>query len=189
MEARAAGRVRAPSGPPDAATVIVVGAVAGLIAGMMMALYQMIVGAIATEPTAVPGIGSSFWTAVTSIPSVLFGMQWFHGGFEFWAVLFGLIGHMMNSIVIGIVGVWISTRILGSYPSPAAAVFVGVMFALVVEVVLVNIVINGILQTVDTFYTSTPEWSWWVAHAIFGMILGLVASVILRQTAAPARAR
>lgn len=30
---------------------------------------------------------------------------------------------------------------------------------------------------------STPEWSWWVSHAVFGMTLGLVGSVLLRRRA------
>jgi hypothetical protein len=30
---------------------------------MVMAMWQMIVGAVAQQPTAVPGIDTSFWTA------------------------------------------------------------------------------------------------------------------------------
>ena len=43
------------------------GAISGVAAGMVMAIWQMVVGAIAQAPTAAPGIDSSFWTTVTSI--------------------------------------------------------------------------------------------------------------------------
>ena len=127
-----------------------------------------------------PGIDSSFWTAVTSIPSVLFGIQWFHGSFEFWAVFLGLMGHMMNSAILGVVGIALATSLLGRRPSPVAAVAFGMTFGLVLEVVVVNLIVNQI-QDVNTLYTSTPEWSWWVAHAMFGAILGLVGSTLLRR--------
>ena len=163
-----------------AATLIKVGAIAGLAGGIVMAMWQMVVGAIATEPTAVPGIDSSFWTAVTSIPSVLFGQQWFHGSFDLWAVILGLMGHMMNSIVIGIVGVTLATAVLGARPRVLSAVAFGMAFGLVLEVVVVNLIVNHV-QDVNTLYTSTPEWSWWAAHVMFGATLGLIASTLLRR--------
>lgn len=176
MEAHAAPAPRVSA----AGSVVPVGLIAGAVGGMMMAMWQMIVGAIATEPTAVPGIDSSFWTTVTSIPSVLFGEQWFHGGFEFWAVFLGLMGHMMNSMMLGVIGVGILTAVQGRRPNPIGAIMQGVMFGLVLELVIVNLIVNQI-QDVNTLYTSTPEWSWWVAHGIFGMTLGAVAAGLLRQ--------
>lgn len=92
-----------------ALAVVQVGAIAGLAGGMMMAMWQMVVGAIAQDPTAVPGIDTSFWTAVTSIPSVIFGQSWFHGSFELGAVFVGLLGHMMNSMMLG-PSAWASQR-------------------------------------------------------------------------------
>lgn len=171
---------RVSGGRVSGATLVRAGVIGGLAAGMVMAMWQMVVGAIAQEPTALPGIDSSFWTAVTSIPSVLFGIQWFHGGFEFWAVFFGLMGHMMNSAMLGVVGVTLATTLLGSRPSVGGAIALGMAFGLLLEVVIVNLVVNQI-QDVNTLYTSTPEWSWWVAHAMFGATLGLVASTLLRR--------
>ena len=43
----------------------------------------------------------------------------------------------------------------------------GMAYGLVLEVVVVNLIVNQI-QDLNTLYTSTPEWSWWVAHAMFG---------------------
>jgi hypothetical protein len=185
MEAHAAGgtdlhRHRPVGDRLSATTLVQAGAVAGLAGGMMMAMWQMVVGAIAQDPTADPGIHTSFWTAVTSIPSVIFGQSWFHGSFEFWAVFLGLMGHMMNSMVLGTIGVGLATTLLGKRPNIAAAMAFGMMFGLVLEVVVVNLVVNRI-QDVNTLYTSTPEWSWWVAHAMFGATVGLVGATLLRR--------
>lgn len=167
--------------PALGSAVVRVGATAGLVAGMAMAMWQMVVGAIAQEPTAVAGIDSSFWTAVTSIPSVVLGTDWFHGSFDFGAVVLGLMGHMMNAMMIGIAGILLITRLLGSRPSTVHAVALGMTFGLAVQLLMVNLVVNQI-QTVQTLSTSTPEWSWWIAHAMFGGILGLVGAALLRRS-------
>jgi hypothetical protein len=167
-----------------ASTLLRAGAIAGLAGGTMMAMWQMVVGAIAQDPTAVPGIHTSFWTAVTSIPSVLFGQQWFHGSFEFWAVFLGLMGHMMNSMILGTIGVALATTLLGRRPNVVATMAFGMMFGLVLEVAIVNGLVNGVLQSVNTLYTSTPEWSWWAAHAMFGATVGLLGSMLLRRRVA-----
>lgn len=52
----------------------------------------------------------------------------------------------------------------------------GVAYGLVVEVLVVNRV-----QTVDTLYTATPQWSWWVAHGIFGATLGMLTAVLIKR--------
>lgn len=167
---------------PRATTIIRTGLIAGAIAGMMMAMWQMVVGLIADEPTAVEGISSSFWTAVTSIPSVIFGLDWFHQDFAFWPVVLGVGGHMVNSMMLGVVGVALLAAILGARPSLPAAIMQATVFGLVLEVVILNLIVNSI-QDVNTVYTSTPEWSWWASHAIFGMTLGLVAALLLRRAA------
>jgi hypothetical protein len=44
----------------------------------------------------------------------------------------------------------------------------------------VNLIING-AQKIETLYYSTSTWSWWVAHAIFGMTLGILGALLLRR--------
>jgi hypothetical protein len=184
MEAHAHGLVHwRPQRAGVASTKIMqVGAIGGMAAGMMMAMWQMIVGAIAQNPTAVPGIHQSFWTPVEGIWSVVFGVHHFHGDFHFIPVFGGIAGHMMNSMILGIMGIAISTSILGKRPNPVAAVMLGVGFGLAVEAILINGIINT--QKIETLYSSTPHWSWWVAHAIFGMTLGLIGSLWLRRSSA-----
>jgi hypothetical protein len=150
------------------------------VGGMMMAMWQMAVGAIAQDPTAVPGIHTSFWTAVTSITSVIFGLDAFHGSFHFWSVAGGLMGHMMNSMMLGVIAVALLSAVQGRRPSLQGAIRQGVMFGLVLELVIVNLIVNQI-QHVNTLYTSTPEWSWWVAHGIYGMTVGALGALLLRR--------
>ncbi len=173
---------QAPREGVTAASIVKAGLLAGMAAGMMMAMWQMVVGAIASEPTAVAGIDSSFWTPVTSITSVIFGLDAFHGSFHLWPVVAGVAGHMMNAMILGVVGVVLLTAILGARPNPVAAIMQGMLFGLVLQVVILNLIVNQI-QGVNTVYTSTPEWSWWVSHGIFGMTLGIVGALLLHRRA------
>jgi hypothetical protein len=190
MEAHAANQVRLNGrarhgGRVEVGTIVRTGLIAGAVAGMMMAMWQMAVGAIAQDPTALPAIHQSFWTPVTAITSVIFGLDAFHGSFHFWSVAGGVAGHMMNAMMLGVVGVGLLTLVQGARPRLMGAVMQGVLFGLVLEVVIVNLIVNRI-QDVNTLYTSTPEWSWWVAHGIFGMTLGVIAATLLRRTPAAA---
>jgi hypothetical protein len=162
-------------------TIVRTGAIAGLAGGIVMATWQTIVGAIAHEATAVAGTHQSFWTAVTSIPSVILGPSWFHGSFETGAVVVGLMAHMMNSIMLGILGVGLATSLLGKRPTIPQTVAFGMVFGVVLQLVIVDGLINGVLQSVHTLSTATPAWSWWVAHVMFGAIFGLVAATLLRR--------
>ncbi len=171
------GRTRTSTGAGGA---VKAGLVGGALAGMMMGLWQMVVGSVADEPTAVQGIETSFWTPMTAIPSVLFGLDWFHEDFEFWPVVLGIAGHMMNAMVLGVIGVAIIVGVAGRRPRPGAALAAGLAYGLVLEVVMVNLIVNSI-QEPNALYTSTPRWSWWAAHAIFGVVLALVAVPLLER--------
>ena len=45
------------------------------------------------------------------------------------------------------------------------------------------ILLLGIINTpkIQTLYSASPHWSWWVGHGIFGVTLGLLGSVLLRR--------
>jgi hypothetical protein len=36
-------------------------------------------------------------------------------------------------------------------------------------------------QKIQTLYSASPHWSWWVGHVFFGVTLGLLSSVLLRS--------
>jgi len=186
MEAQVHGQVRwHPRRASVAATkVLQVGALAAIAAGFIMAAWQMVVAAVAQDPTAVPGIHQTLWTPPEGIWSVVFGVHHFHGSFRFVPVFGGIVGHMGNSLVIGIMGVALLTAILGPRPNPVAAVVIGAAYGIAVQAILISWIINA--QNIQTLYSSTPHWSWWVGHGIFGMTLGLLAGVLLRRNNAKA---
>jgi hypothetical protein len=181
MEAHAHGQVRWHPRRASVATttILQVGALAAIAAGFIMAAWQMVVAAIAQNPTAVPGIHQTLWTPPEGIWSVLFGVRHFHGSFHFIPVFGGIVGHMANSLILGIMGVALLTAILGRRPNPVAAVVIGASYGIAVEAILINSIVNT--QKVQTLYSSTPHWSWWVGHGIFGVTLGLLSSVLLRR--------
>jgi len=160
-------------------TVVRIGALAGITAGLIMAAWQMIVAAIAQNPTAVPGIHQTLWTPPEGIWSVVFGVHHFHGSFRLIPVAGGIVAHLGNSLIVGILGVGLLTVILGRRPNPAAAVLLGAAYGIAIEAILINAIINT--QKIQTLYSATPHWSWWVGHAILGMTLGLLGSVLLRR--------
>ena len=160
-------------------------ALAAIAAGFIMAAWQMVVAAIAQSPTAVPGIHQTLWTPPEGIWSVVFGAHHFHGSFHLIPVLGGIVGHMGNSLILGIVGVALLTAILGRRPNPAVAVVLGAAYGIAVEAILINGIVNT--QKIQTLYSSTPHWSWWVGHGIFGATLGLLSSVLLEKQGRLAR--
>jgi hypothetical protein len=159
--------------------VLQVGAVAAIASGFIMAAWQMVVAAIVENATAVHGIHQTLWTPPEGIWSVVFGVHHFHGSFHFIPVFGGIVGHMGNSLILGIMGVALLTAILDRRQNPVAAVVIGAAYGIAVEAILINWIINT--QKVQTLYSSTPHWSWWVGHAIFGVTLGLLSSVLLRR--------
>jgi hypothetical protein len=159
--------------------ILRVGALAGIAAGLMYAAWQMVVAAIAQEPTAVPGIHQTLWTPPQGIWSVVFGVHHFHGSFHFIPVFGGIVGHLGNSLIVGILGVALLTAILGRRPNPVASVVLGVAYGIAVDAIVVNGIINT--QKIQTLYSAAPHWSWWVGHTIFGVMLGLLGSLLLRR--------
>src|SRR3954470_19905008 len=162
-----------------ATKVVQVGVLAGLASGFIMAAWQMVVAAIAQNPTAVQGIHQTLWTPPEGIWSVAFGVHHFHGSFHFIPVFGGIVGHMGNSLIVGIMGVALLTAVLGRRPNPVAAAVIGSAYGIAVQAIVISWIINT--QKIQTLYSSTPHWSWWVGHAIFGVTLGVLNSVLLRR--------
>src|SRR4051794_37212705 len=181
METYAHGQVRHRPRRASVAptTILRVGALAGIAAGLMYAAWQVVVAAIAQEPTAVPGIHQTLWTPPQGIWSVVFGVHHFHGSFHFIPVLGGIVAHVANSLILGILGVALLLAILGRRPNTAAAVVLGAAYGIAVDAILINGILNT--QKIQTLYSAAPHWSWWVAHGIFGITLGLLCSLLLRM--------
>lgn len=123
METHAHGQVHwYPRRASVAATkVLQVGALAGMASGFIMAAWQMVVAAIAQNPTAVHGIHQTLWTPPEGIWSVVFGVRHFHGSFHFIPVFGGIVGHVGNSLILGLMGVALLTAILDRRPNPVTS--------------------------------------------------------------------
>jgi hypothetical protein len=135
--------------------------VAGLIAGLVFAMWAMIVGIFTSNLWAPPqGIGQALGIG--------------HQGHDFQVVPFivGLMGHMLNSVIFGLIFLAIVAAL---HLRGVAAVVAGMMYGIVVYAVMYWLVLRNLLSgTSGSFLTANPEWSWVVGHLMFGAVLGLL---------------
>ena len=141
---------------------LVRGAIGGLIGGMAMAMFSMVV-AISRD---------GFWAPVRGITSVVFGDQHYGGSFAPGSVVVGLMGHMMNSLVLGAVFALIITLLLAK-ASSTVVLGAGMVFGLMVWLVMVPIVATQ-AQSSELFANSVPAWAWVAGHLMFGIITAAV---------------
>lgn len=165
-------------------TLATVGARAGLAGGVAMIAVQMLNGEIAAEATAVPGTLSSTWTAITSISAFLLGVDAFSASFAFLSITLGLTVHLLMAMALGVIGVAFALWTLGSRPGPLAAALTGLAYGLFLQVLVLNLTVNSI-DDPNILYQSTPSWSWWLAHGVYGFTLGLAAARLLARRTAP----
>jgi uncharacterized membrane protein YagU involved in acid resistance len=134
---------------------------AGLIAGLVFAMWAMIVGIFTSNLWAPPqGIGQALGIG--------------HQGHDFQVAPFivGLMGHMVNSVIFGLIFLAIvaTLQLRG-----ITAVVAGMMYGIVVYAVMYWLVLRNLLSgTSGSFLSADPEWSWIVGHLMFGAILGFL---------------
>ena len=154
-----ATNLRSGNGANDAARWIL----PGLIAGLVFAMWAMVVGLFT----------STLWAAPQGIAqSVGIG----GAGHEFQLIPFfvGLMGHMMNSVLIGIVFIAI---VRAAHPHGARTVIAGMMWGLLVYGAMYWVLLRGLLaSTSASFLSANPEWSWIAAHLMFGVVLGALVA-------------
>jgi uncharacterized membrane protein YagU involved in acid resistance len=137
------------------------GGVAGLIAGLVFAMWAMVIGAFTP--------GSNLLAPPQGIAqSIGIGSQ----GHDIQALplLIGLMGHMMNSVIFGLVFVAIvaALKLRGT-----ATVVAGMAYGLAVYLVMYLVVLRGLLSgSSASFLSANPEWSWILAHLMFGVVMG-----------------
>jgi len=148
---------------------IVAGAVGGLIGGMAMAMFAMLL-AIGRD---------GFWSPVRGIASVVFGDSHYGGGFDAPSVVVGVAGHMMNSLVLGIVFA-VAATLLFRKARPMTVWMLGAMYGLAVWVVMMLGVVHG-LQGSNLLVDALPAWGWAVAHVMFGVVTAMVFTTINRS--------
>jgi uncharacterized membrane protein YagU involved in acid resistance len=158
--------------------LMLVGAIGGVVAGMMMAGVEMIYGWASSTHTA--------WDAPMGIWAYIGGLEHFgHPANHIGPIVLGLGGHMMNSMIIGIVFV----ALMRTLRNPPGALMLGIAYGVGVWA-LMRYVLLPINTPEDRLFTTSmisPQWVWWVAHVALGMTAGLFYLLVgQRQFAAPA---
>lgn len=158
--------VRAGSwGPGTAGTrTAVVGSVA---AGVVMGMWTM---------AAEAAVGEGFWAPMVYIAAtVLRGLQAVGSrpGFLLIPVIVGLMGHMMNSAVLGVV---FSRLLAGLARTPARTVGLGIAYGVAVFAVMWY----AVLPLVDPVMLRLAGWAFLVGHVLYGAGLGVAALVARR---------
>ncbi len=137
--------------------------IAGLIASMVMGMWEMIMEAV------LPG-GQGFWSAPVFIAAtVLRDLQGVASPvpFDAMGVILGLMGHMMNSVVLGIIfAFWIAPRL----PSLGGQIVTGMVYGVVIFMVMWY----GILPLIDPVMLKLDPIIFVLAHAMWGGALGWI---------------
>lgn len=138
-------------------------ALPGLIAGLVFAMWAMFVGLFT----------STLWAPPQGIAQSI-GIGSPGHNFQLVPFVAGLIGHMMNSIVLGVIFVAIARTLrLQSY----AAVVGGMVYGVIVYGAMYWVLLRGVLSSTSaSFLSANPEWSWVAAHLMFGVVLGALAA-------------
>jgi hypothetical protein len=137
--------------------------VAGLVASLVMGMIEMLYEAVA---------GAGFWAAPVYIgATVLRGLQAVGSpvAFNFGGVVLGLMGHMMNSVIFGLIFAAIVSRREGSHGN---LVGWAVIYALIVFFAMWYVVAPAI----DPVLLNLNATVFAIAHIMWGAALGLVLS-------------
>jgi len=134
---------------------------AGIIASLVLGMLEMLYGAIT---------GLGFWSPVVFIAATIVrGLQSVGTPMEFQAlpVLLGLMGHMMNSVILAFVFSWLIAPRLRGVSALAAG---GVVYGLIVFVVMWF----GVVPLVDPIMLKLNALVFALSHMMWGATLGLV---------------
>lgn len=164
--------------PFDARRIVVLGAIGGVIAGMMMAITEMIYGWVSSAHT--------LWDAPMAIWAWVAGLNHFgqpanHVG----PIILGLGGHMMNSMIAGVMFLALVSAL--RLRNVLAAIMLGIGYGLVLWVIMRYGILPLRTSTKTLFTTSTvsPQWVWWLAHALLGMTAGMFYVAVSRARIRP----
>jgi len=158
--------------------IIVVGAVGGMLSGMMMGATEMFYGWASPAHT--------FWDPLMAIWAWVGGRNHFgtpssHVG----PIILGLGGHMMNAMAFGIVFALVATAFATLLRRRGAswaavdsmAIMLGVGWGLLAWVVMRYGILPLRADAEANLFTKavvSPQWTWWLAHAVLGMTAGVV---------------
>src|SRR4051794_31415064 len=172
------------STPGSFKRILLLGALAGSLGGLMMAGVEMIYGW--ASPV------HSLWDAPMAVWAYVGGLNHFgHPGNHIGPIVLGIGGHMMKAIFVAIV--FVALMGILKKPPGAGGLVLGVAHGLR-PWALQRYVTLPIRKSEDTLFTTgmvSPQWVWWLAHLALGTGIGL-GYVLLRgrlAVALPGRVR
>jgi uncharacterized membrane protein YagU involved in acid resistance len=135
----------------------------GLIASLVMGMLEMLIEAI------IPN-GAGFWSAPTYIAATLFRYLQTVARpvpFDFAAVVAGLMGHMMNSVILGLIFAFV---IAPRFKSLVSQVMAGMVYGAVVFVAMWFVVV----PIVDPVLANLNTVVFFLGHLMWGIALGVL---------------
>ena len=134
---------------------------AGLVASVVMGMWQMILEAI---------IGDGFWSPVVYIAAtILRGLQSITAPvpFHLLGVILGLMGHMMNSVIFGLIFAYL---IAPRVKSLVGQIFAGIVYGVVIYAVMWFVVV----PLVDPVLLNLNAFVFFLGHMMWGVALGAI---------------
>ncbi|MBI3803781.1 MAG: hypothetical protein HY282_08475 [Nitrospirae bacterium] len=131
----------------------------GMISGLIGACFTAAIAGLFAETQ------GDFWRPMKGVAATFLGDAVSgRPGFQPGPVMFGLMVHLIWSLVLGIFFVW-----LGGYLSRGAALGWGLLFSLSVWVIMQF----GILPVINPALAATPPLPFAAVHVAFGISLGI----------------
>jgi len=138
--------------------------IATMAAGMMFGMLQMIVEAV---------IGHGFWSPLRYIASVFTRGANTDPSFSLGPVIVGLGGHMMNSVILGVIFAAVVWKLVHN---PIVLAMAGMLWGAIVYVFMWW----AVIPTIDPAMKLLNAPWFFVSHLVFGMVLGLGVAVVQR---------
>lgn len=142
---------------PSTGESVAGGLLAGMIAGIVMALAAMIYMAAATP--------MEFWLPMKNIAATWLGVSALIGGAS--AVAVGVITHLVVASGWGL----LFGLVAGRQRSVGGALVAGIVYGTVVWAIMTWLIMPWINPTMSARVEVLPGWWWWTLHAIFGVVL------------------
>lgn len=140
------------------------GIVGGLIAGMVMGMWEMAAEQVAG--------GNGFWAPLTYIAATVLSDYQQVGtpvSFAMLPAALGLMGHMMNSVLLGVVFTKLARRISYSATSHVA-------LGLAYGVLVLGIMWLAVLPLVDPVMLRLNFAGFLIGHMMWGLVLGVAVA-------------
>ncbi len=128
----------------------------GIIAGMVYGMMEMVIEAI---------VGHGFWSPLRYIASVFTLGKDTDPTFSLIPVVVGLMGHMMNSVIFGLIFALLISRLIRER---AGLILAGMVYAAAIFVIMWF----GILPLIDPAMKLVNGVGFLFSHLMYGLVLG-----------------